>query len=352
MKNAVRRAGFRPLHAGSCHLLLRPAALNIAAVLIIAILLLASFGLTRGSFPLPAGTLARALFAPENVGEQSRFILFDIRLPRLLMALLCGAMLGLAGAAMQSITRNGLADPGLIGVKEGASVVVLALILFFPAVGLVWRPLAGILGGALVALLVLVLARDCSRPRFILIGIGVSWTLAAAVGIFMTTADVRDVQTAMIWLAGSLHAATWSLLLVAFLWALPGTLILFLTARAADVTQLGDRTAVGLGVRLQQLTLLRFFAPVLLTSASVSCVGSLGFVGLMAPHMARFLLRGGQVSLLCGSALIGALLVLFTDTLGRVAFAPLQIPAGIVIALVGCPFFILLLWRRRDALSC
>ncbi|VTM71840.1 Iron-uptake system permease protein FeuC [Raoultella planticola] len=259
MKNAARRAGFRPLRAGSCHLLLRPAALNIAAVLIIAILLLASFGLTRGSFPLPAGTLARALFAPENVGDQPRFILFDIRLPRLLMALLCGAMLGLAGAAMQSITRNGLADPGLIGVKEGASVVVLALILFFPAVGLVWRPLAGILGGALVALLVLVLARDCSRPRFILIGIGVSWTLAAAVGIFMTTADVRDVQTAMIWLAGSLHAATWSLLMVAFLWALPGTLILFLTARAADVAQLGDRTAVGLGVRLQQLTLLRFF---------------------------------------------------------------------------------------------
>ena len=266
------------------------------------------------------------------------------------MALLCGAMLGLAGAAMQSITRNGLADPGLIGVKEGASIVVLALVLFFPAVGLVWRPLAGMLGGVLVALLVLALARDCSRPRFILIGIGVSWTLAAAVGIFMTTADVRDVQTAMIWLAGSLHAATWPLLAVAFCWALPGALILFLTARAADAALLGDRAAVGLGVRLQQLTLLRFFAPVLLTSASVSCVGSLGFVGLMAPHMARFLLRGGQVALLCGSALIGALLVLATDTIGRLAFAPLQIPAGIVIALVGCPFFIVLLWRRRDAL--
>ena len=99
-----------------------------------------------------------------------------------------------------------------------------------------------------------------------------------------------------------------------------------------------------------ELTLLRFFAPVLLTSASVSCVGSLGFVGLMAPHMARFLLRGGQVALLCGSALVGALLVLATDTIGRLAFAPLQIPAGIVIALVGCPFFIVLLWRRRDAL--
>lgn len=350
MKSAARRAGFQPLACGGRHFLLRPAALKIAAGMLLVILLLALFGLIRGSFPMPSGTLFRALLGAENVAEQPRFILFDIRLPRLLMALLCGAMLGLAGAAMQSITRNGLADPGLIGVKEGASIVVLALVLFFPAVGVIWRPLAGMLGGVLVALLVLALARDCSRPRFILIGIGVSWTLAAAVGIFMTTADVRDVQTAMIWLAGSLHAATWPLLAVAFCWALPGTLILFLTAGAADAALLGDRTAIGLGVRLQQLTLLRFFAPVLLTSASVSCVGSLGFVGLMAPHMARFLLRGGQVALLCGSALIGALLVLATDTIGRLAFAPLQIPAGIVIALVGCPFFIVLLWRRRDAL--
>lgn len=349
MTRAVHRAGFRPLVIASRQLLLRPAALNLAAIMMLMLLALGLYSLSRGSFPLPASTLARALLAPQDMGEQPRFILFDIRLPRILMALLCGAMLGLAGAAMQSITRNGLADPGLIGVKggqhrgAGAGAV-------FPAVGLVWRPLAGMVGGVAVALLVLTLARDCSRPRFILIGIGVSWTLAAAVGIFMTTADVRDVQTAMIWLAGSLQAATWPLLAVAFCWALPGAIILFCTARAADVALLGDRTAIGLGVRLQQLTMLRFFAPVLLTSASVSCVGSLGFVGLMAPHMARFVLRGGQVSLLCGSALIGALLVLVTDTLGRLAFAPLQIPAGIVIALVGCPFFVVLLWRRRDAL--
>ena len=133
-------------------------------------------------------------------------------------------------------------------------------------------------------------------------------------------------------------------------WALPAVLILYLTARAADVALMGNQVASGLGVRLSRLTLLRFFAPVLLTAASVSCVGSLGFVGLMAPHMARFLLRGGQVALLTGSALVGALLVLLTDTIGRLAFAPLQIPAGIIISLIGCPFFILLLWRRRDAL--
>ncbi len=137
MTRAVHRAGFRPLAFASRHLLLRPAALKIAASIVLTLLALGLYSLSRGSYPLPASTLARRLLAPQEMGEQPRFILFDIRLPRILMALLCGAMLGLAGAAMQSITRNGLADPGLIGVKEGASIVVLALVLFFPAVGLV-----------------------------------------------------------------------------------------------------------------------------------------------------------------------------------------------------------------------
>jgi iron complex transport system permease protein len=292
----------------------------------------------------------RALFFPQALNAEQLYIVWDIRLPRLLMALLCGAMLGMAGAAMQSITRNGLADPGLLGVKEGSSVAVLALILLFPALGLAWRPVAGMAGGLLAALIVLLLARDFSRPRFILLGIGVSWTFAAGIGVFMTTADVRDVQTALVWMAGSLHTATWPLLVVATCWALPAALILFVTARASDVALLGHQAAAGLGVRMAWLMRIRFFAPVLLTAACVSCAGSIGFVGLIAPHMARFLRGGGQVALLSGSALLGALLVLVADSLGRLAFAPLQIPAGIVISLTGGPFFLLLLWQRRDRL--
>lgn len=350
MTRAVVKAGFRPVAVGPWRVLLHPRRLKIAVALVAVMVLLLLYGVTHGSLPIPGSAIGRALFYPDALSDQQRYIVGDIRLPRLLMAIFCGAMLGLAGAAMQSITRNGLADPGLIGVKEGTSVVVLTLILAFPSLTLAWRPLAGMLGGGLVALLVMMLARDLGRPRFILLGIGVSWALSAAMGLFMTTADIRDVQTAMTWLAGSLHAATWSLLAVAALWALPSVAILYLTARAADIALLGNDVASGLGVRLSRLTLLRFIAPVMLTAASVSCVGSLGFVGLMAPHMARFLLRGGQVALLSGSALIGAVLVLLTDTIGRLAFAPLQIPAGIIISLIGCPFFIFLLWRRRDAL--
>jgi iron complex transport system permease protein len=350
MMQPLQRAGFRSLTLGRMQILVKPAAITIGAILLLLTLGLAAFGVTQGSFPLSLGTLWQAVLDGQTLDAQLRMILGEIRLPRILLAMLCGAMLGMAGAAMQSVTRNGLADPGLIGVKEGTCVVVLSLVLFFPAVSVVWRPVAGLAGGALVTLLVIALARDLARPRFILIGIGISWLLSAAVGLFMTTADVRDVQTAMMWLAGSLQAASWPLLVVALGWALPAMCLLLLTARSADVALLGTQAATGLGVRLTQLTWLRLFAPVLLTSASVSCVGSLGFVGLMAPHIARFLLRGGQVALLCGSGLVGALLVLVADNLGRLAFAPLQIPAGIIIALVGGPFFILLLWRRRDAL--
>ena len=349
MSSLLSRVGFRAFRLGHFSRLWRPKTAVWSAALVLLALGLLLSGLMQGSLPVPASAIGRALFFPQALNAEQLYIVRDIRLPRLLMALLCGAMLGMAGAAMQSITRNGLADPGLLGVKEGSSVAVLALILLFPALGLAWRPVVGMAGGLLAALIVLLLARDFSRPRFILLGIGVSWTFAAGIGMFMTTADVRDVQTALVWMAGSLHTATWPLLLVAACWALPAALILFLTARASDVALLGHQAA-GLGVRLAWLMRIRFIAPVLLTAACVSCAGSIGFVGLIAPHMARFLLRGGQVALLSGSALLGALLVLVADSLGRLAFAPLQIPAGIVISLTGGPFFLLLLWQRRDRL--
>lgn len=348
MKRAIRRAGLRPVYWGAFSWVIRP---KVAASLLLLTMLtigLFLFSLAHGSLAIPALTVWRSLFDPQSLSADWRYIIGDIRLPRLLMALLCGAMLGAAGAAMQSITRNGLADPGLIGVKEGCSVAVLLLIFQFPALSMLWRPVVGMAGGLLTALLVVLLARDISRPRFVLIGIGISWAFAAGMGVFMTTADIRDVQTALMWLAGSLHAANWSLLAVATGWSLPAFALLLFTARAADVALLGSQTASGLGVRTSRLALLRVLAPVLLTAACVSSVGGIGFVGLIAPHMTRFLLRGGQVTLLAGSAVIGALLVLVADTVGRLAFLPLQLPAGIVISLIGGPFFLLLLWQRRN----
>ncbi len=290
----IMNVGLRPLRVGKFSTLVRPKNLLLLGGLFLFAVGILIFGLMHGSFSVPASEVGRALFSPENVSTDARYIVQDIRLPRVIMALLCGAMLGMAGAAMQSIARNGLADPGLIGVKEGCSVAVLWLIFQFPMLGMFWRPVAGLAGGLLVALIVIFCARDISRPRFVLIGIGVSWFFAAGIGVFMTTADVRDVQTALMWLSGSLHAANWMLVGISACWMLPAALLLLFTARTADIALLGHQVATGLGVNSSRLALLRVAAPIILTAVCVSCVGNIGFVGLIAPHISRFILRGGQ----------------------------------------------------------
>ncbi|TRW99381.1 iron ABC transporter permease [Paracoccus sp. M683] len=288
--------------------------------------------------------------ASDTASDTARMILLDLRLPRILLALLSGAMLGLAGAAMQALTRNGLADPGLLGVKDGAAVAVVALILLAPQAPIAWRPAVGMAGGLAAALLVVALARTLSQLRFVLIGIGLSWFLSAGLAVLLMTSDIRDVQTAMIWMAGSLNAADWQAVHIAAIAALAGAMLLFATARDADAAALGDAVAAGLGVRLRRLAWLRFTAPVLLTAACVSVAGGLGFVGLIAPHLARLTLGGGQAAHLAASGMIGAALVLGADSIGRLAFAPLQLPAGIILALVGAPILVVLLWARRNQL--
>lgn len=350
MSALLKRGGYRAWRWGALSLLVRPKILIACALLATLILLIAVGALVQGHVRISSLEVLNIFSGAQVATREQAYILWDIRLPRLLMAILCGAMLGAAGAAMQSITRNGLADPGLIGVKEAASMVVLALIIFAPTASLFWRPLVGMAGGLIAAGLVALLARDLSRARFVLIGIGVSWMLSAGISIFMTTANIRDVQTALVWLSGSLHTASWPSLAMAGVWGLVGAILLLLSARASDVALLGDPVAVGLGIRKKALAIVRFVAPVLLTAASVSCVGNLGFVGLIAPHVARFVLGGNQLSLLSGSALFGAGMVLVADSIGRLAFAPLQLPAGIVMSVIGVPFFLLLLWRRRERL--
>lgn len=349
MTSPARAAGYRRLAVGPLALRFRPRAVILSLALAFALMAAGLFALASGSLSM---TLSEVLTALARSGARAEVaqVVGEIRLPRVLLAILAGAALGLSGAAMQALTRNGLADPGLVGVKEGASVAVLALILAFPTVVAAWRLPVGMAGGLAVALVVTALARDLSRVRFVLVGIGVSWLLAAGLLVFITTADINDVETALVWLAGSLHAADWSLIPALAFWSGLGTLVLIATARGADASALGDGVATGLGVRLKTMKALGLAAPVLMTAAAVSCVGSLGFVGLMAPHMARFLVGGGQAAVLTASALLGAVLVLAADTAGRLLFAPLQIPAGVVMTLAGVPLFLLLLWQRRDRL--
>lgn len=348
MSSILPAVGLRVWRLGPLALMVRLSAVVILTGMVLLACAIGVGSLVQGTLAMPEATLITALFQPEHLSTSQHYVLWDIRLPRIALALLCGALLGMAGAAMQANTRNGLADPGLIGVKEGATVVVLIVMLLYPSMSLLWRPVVGTLGGLLVAFSVLLIARDPARPRFLLTGIGFSWLLAAGLGVFISTANIRTVQTALLWMAGSLSGSSWLLAAVALGWSLPAVVILLWTHRAGEVVALGETAARGLGVRVGQLSLLRFVASVMLSATAVSCVGSLGFVGLMAPHMTRLVLRSGLLGQWLGSACTGAILVLMADSIGRLAFAPLQLPAGIVIALVGAPFFLLLLWQRRD----
>ncbi|MCX8995535.1 iron ABC transporter permease [Rhizobiaceae bacterium BDR2-2] len=323
---------------------------RLALCLLLALLVLAAAfaGLATGSGKAGLADLLAFLSGTADMTGGGLSVVGDLRLPRVLLALACGAMLGLAGAALQTLTRNGLADPGLLGVREGASLAVITLIIALPAAPLYLRPFAGMAGGLAVALAAVAIARSLSRLRFVLVGIGLSWLLSAAISMILVTAEVDRVQTAMVWMAGSLATASPDMLPLAFACLAVGGGVLALTARAADTGLLGDAAARGLGVKTGQLTALRIAAPVLLTAAAVSCAGGLGFVGLVAPHLTRLAFGGGQATLLTGSALSGAGLVLAADTLGRTLFAPLQIPAGIVLAVIGVPVLLALLWRRRN----
>lgn len=302
-----------------------------------------------GSMSIPVHALLSWLSGSGANTTQS-LVLGQLRLPRILLALVCGAALGAAGAAMQSTTRNGLADPGLIGVKEGTVIAVVAALLFLPQLSPFWRPFLGLAGGAVVAITVISIARSLSGLRFVLIGIGISWLLSSGIALFMTMARISEVQTAMIWLGGSLHAASWLDLELVVPWVVAGFAVLFATTRSADAAMLGDMTATGLGVRSRWLDAARLSASVMLTCACASVVGGLGFVGLVAPHLARLSFGSAQMPLLFGSVAFGSLLVLLADTMGRTVFAPIQIPAGILMAVLGLPFFLALMWQRRDVL--
>jgi iron complex transport system permease protein len=350
MSDLLRTNGYRLVTVGSVATLLRPALLLKAGFVLALLATAAICLLPLGLFDITPDRVWTTLLDPAQASRDETLIVWTLRVPRILLALMVGAMLGVAGASMQSVTRNGLADPGLIGVTEGATIVVLGIVAFAPTLALEWRPVAAMAGSVIVALVVMAISRNLSSVRFVLIGIGVSYFLSAGVSLFITKAKIEDAQGILIWLSGSLNMATWASIGVALPWMLAGIGLSLLTARAADAAQLGDAAARGLGVRINRLSLAQVAAPVMLTAASVAAVGNLGFVGLIAPHIARLVIGPNQTALLWGSAIFGAWLVLIGDSIGRLTFAPLQIPAGIVMAVLGVPFFLLLLWQRRDAL--
>ena len=339
MNRTSQKRGFNALKVGSIwlFLLLLMAALSLVAVSV-------------GSAGYSLGEILRAVFS----GEEStiKVIIFNLRLPRLLQGVLAGVGLSVSGVLLQSVTGNDLASPSIIGVNAGAGFAVILLLSFFPGAAALLPP-AAFLGAFLTTLLIMAIAgrADASKATVILAGIAVQALLNAGIS-FLSLLDADVLVSYSYFSAGGLSNTD-----IRLLW-LPGAIILlgFSVSLACSgkirLLCLGDDLARSLGVRVGRVRMLCLICASASAAAVVSFAGLLGFVGLIVPHLARRLTGSRTGPLLWVSALTGSILVLTADLLGRVLFAPSEVPVGIVMAFIGAPFFFYLLLRRRSEHIC
>lgn len=340
------------LRHGQRSLRLWPASLAIAATLGLALALLALWSLGQGRTALPTPVLLGLLGLGDTPATAAQALVIEVfRAPRICLAICCGGMLALAGATMQDLVRNGLADPGLLGVREGAALAIIALMLFAPRAALESQAAAGAIGGLASGALILALGRRASGLRFVLIGLALSWLLSALLAILLTLASSADLERATLWLAGNLQTAGWGEVALAAGCLFAGLAVLFVLAPSQAVEALGPALATSLGASRRRTQPARFAIAIVLVAAAVAVGGSFGFVGLIAPHLARALPGAASIrGRLANTALLGALLVLAADTIGRLAFGTVEIPAGVVLTAIGGPTMVVLMWQRRHML--
>ena len=322
---------------------------GVLLLLTLACVAVVTVNMALGEYPIPPLDVLKTVFG-QGTGEYD-FIVNTLRLPRNLVALLVGASLAMAGAILQGVARNPLASPDVIGITGGANLGAVAIIALYPKSPL-WTLPAGAFAGALVAAAatyLLAWKKGTSPIRLVLVGIGVAAVAQALVTVLMTHSQVLVVTRAMVWMTGSVYGRSWEHLRPLLPWLALFVPLAALLTRHLNALQLGDEVARGLGARVERYRLLLVVTSVALAGASVATAGAIAFVGLMAPHIARQLVGPTAGAVLPTAALVGALLVATADMLGRTIFAPIEIPAGVITALVGAPYFIWLLYRSRNA---
>ncbi len=343
------------LRLGPISLVWRPRMVVVCLALVVATFLLLCVGLGRGDYPL---SVPQVLAVLAGGGEQlDRFIVLELRLPRGLAAVLVGAALAVSGALTQTVSRNPLASPDILGITAGASAAAVALIVatgsgvLGGALGALGLPLAALLGGLLTAAAVYVLAwrGGVEGFRLVLIGIGANALFVALTNWMLVSADINDVSQAQVWLTGSLNGAGWSQVVPTALalavlggWLVTG-------AFTMGALRLGDDTARSLGVRLQTQRAVLLLSACALAGIATAAAGPIGFVALAAPQVALRLVRSPGPPLIA-SALTGAALVVAADILARTVL-PVALPVGLVTSALGGPFLLYLLVRSNRKVS-
>ena len=311
-----------------------------------------------GAVPLTPGEVLAALVSKGTDAAQSTdsVIIWDLRIPRIILAVVIGAALAAAGAAFQGLFRNPLADPFAVGASSGAALgasLVIVLGVRSSGAGMGPVPFAAFIGALLaVAIVYGVSAIGETAPvvALILAGTALSTLLSAIVSLLMLTSD-RGMHEIFAWLLGGLSGRSWPQLQATWPYLVLGSAALWLFARPLDALALGDETAQSLGLSIQRARAVIVLLATLATAAAVSASGVIAFVGLIAPHIARLLFGSSHRRLMPAAMLIGSLLLLLADDVARTAFAPLEIPVGIVTSLLGGPFFLYLLKSRQRLLG-
>ena len=327
---------------------LRRALLSCGALLLVLVCVVVATSLF-GSERLPARESLCALLSGGKstcgLTANQWAILFEIRLPRILLAAAVGASLASAGAGYQALLRNPLAEPYLLGISNGAAVGTMLALVFFGSVE--WsRPVMAFAGALVASFAVYQLARGragASPERMILAGVIVTTFLSSAIVFITTLMDATRIRSFTFWLLGDLSGATNRLLVVALIVSIGGAALLTLYARPLNLLMLGERDAFDLGVEVGRVRIVVFLAAGLLVGTSVASSGSVGYVGLVVPHLVRLSLGADNRITIPAAALSGALFVVVADTLARTVIAPRELPVGAITALIGAPLFIYLL---------
>lgn len=297
-----------------------------------------------GAVAIPVSALGDILNGGGD--NASRQILLNIRLPRSIVAALVGMNLAVSGAVLQAVMKNPLADPHIIGISSGAGLAGIFVIVLFPALEYLIVPTA-FCGAMLAAACIYILAwKNGIRPlRIVLAGVAVSSFLGAGISAILVLYSDR-VHGALMWMVGGLAARSWPHVEIILPYAVIGFILAVCGAHYLNILQLGDDVAKGLGVNVELVRLVFTAIGALLAASAVSVAGLLGFVGLIVPHTVRLLTGSDYRFLIPSSALLGIAVVTYSDTLARVAFAPLELPVGIFMAALGAPFFLFLLRKE------
>ncbi|HDA0993760.1 TPA: iron ABC transporter permease [Staphylococcus aureus] len=323
------------------------------AVFSILLFLGCTWSITSGEYNIPVERFFKTLIGQGDAIDE--LILLDFRLPRMMITILAGAALSISGAIVQSVTKNPIAEPGILGINAGGGFAIA----LFIAIGKINAdnfvyvlPLISILGGITAALIIFIFSfnknEGVTPASMVLIGVGLQTALYGGSITIMSKFDDKQSDFIAAWFAGNIWGDEWPFVIAFLPWVLIIIPYLLFKSNTLNIIHTGDNIARGLGVRLSRERLILFFIAVMLSSAAVAVVGSISFIGLMGPHIAKRIVGPRHQLFLPIAILVGACLLVIADTIGKIVLQPGGVPAGIVVAIIGAPYFLYLMYKTKN----